>query len=123
MPLFVSPVTVVTDRTFDFIAQTSDNSSLIYSWDELAAPVANKSRLLVKQSRKRDTIKFLLKRTQVELLDPVPVSGSGTAPADWNLTYAGDARLTEAQVQEGLDILLALAQETNFVRNVIHGLG
>jgi hypothetical protein len=123
MPLFTSPVTVVTDRTFDFIAQTSDNNSLIYSWDELVAAVADKSRLLVKQSRKRDVIKFLLKRTQVHTLDPVPVTGLGTAAADWNLTFAGDIRLTEAQVQAELDILLALAQETNFVRNVLHGLG
>jgi hypothetical protein len=123
MPIFNSPVTVVTDRTFDFISQTSDNRSIICLWNELAASIADKSHLISKQSRKRDVVRFLLKQSQVHVLDPVPVSGTGVMPADWNLTYAGDVRISEAQAQEGLNILLALAQESNFVRNMLHGAG
>ena len=123
MPLFTDPVTVVTDRTFNFINQTSDNNSIICLWDEMAADVAEKSRLITKQSRKREIIRFLLKRTAMQTLSPVPASGDLTKPCDWNLTYTGDVRITEAQAQVELNILLALAQESNFVKNVLHGAG
>lgn len=121
MPLFTSPVTVVTDRTFDFVSQTSDAKSIIGQWDEFDAALTNPSGLLTKQSRKRAIIRALLSHKQIQTLSPVPVSGSGTAPAVWNLSYVGDSRLTEAQAQEGLTILLALAAETDFVRNLLHG--
>jgi hypothetical protein len=123
MPIFTDPVTVVTDRTFNYMQQTLDKNSIIYLWDELTAPVADGSQLMIKQSRKRDIIRFLLKRTCAQTLDPVPVSGSLTAKADWNLTYTGDKRITYAQAQVELDILLALAAQTDFVRNALHGLG
>lgn len=123
MSLFSDPVTVVTDRTFNAVNQTSDNKSIIYTWKELSAPLADNSRLLVKQSRSRVIINALLKRSQYVTLDPVPASGNLTAPCDWNLTYAGDSRITETQAQTELDILLALAQQTNFVRNLLAGLG
>lgn len=123
MSLFTDPVTVVTDRTFNYVHQTHDNNSVVYTWSEFAKSLAEKSKLVIKQSRSRNIIRFLLKRTQTHTLDPVPVSGSATAPCDWNLTYAGDSRLTEAQVQAELDILLALAQESNFVKNMLNGAG
>lgn len=121
MPIFTTPVTVVTDRTFDFISQTSDAKSIIGRWDEFDAALTNPSGLLTKQSRKRDVIRTLVSQKIVQTLDPVPVSGSGTVPSVWNLSYVGDQRLSEVQAQEGLTILLALAAESNFVRNVLHG--
>lgn len=123
MPIFSDPVTVKTNRTFTFVNQTSDSKSIITLWEEFTAAIAAQSRLIIKQSRKRSIVRFLLKRTATHTLVPAPASGSLTAAADWNLTYAGDIRLTEAQIQEELDILLALASQSGFVGNMLHGAG
>lgn len=121
MPIFTDPVTVVTDRTFSFINQTNDARSIIGAWDEFAAPLANPASLLTKQSRKRAVIRALVAYKKMQTLDPAPVSGNLIVPAVWNLSYVGDSRLTEVQAQEGLTVLLALAAETSFVRNLLHG--
>jgi len=123
MGIFTDPVTVVTDRTFTYVKQVADNKSAIFTWIEFAASVGEKSQLIIKQSRKRDIIRFLLKRSCLKTLSPAPTTGDLLKSADWNLTYTGDSRITEAQAQEELDIILALAQEANFVKNALHGAG
>jgi hypothetical protein len=123
--MFTSPVTVnngTVDVTYTFVTQDVTSASFIGNYSNYGAAVDQESKVIVKQKKGNSAKTNALVKVTDKFTVTSPTTGLDTLKmSDWNLTYAGSTAIPEADVQAQLNVLLALAGQANFVRNLRGG--
>lgn len=122
MGLFTNPVVLndgVADKSFSFRAQLPDKKAVVGEWIEVAAPLADESKIIVKHDASSPTVRRrLLQRTINVLL----ADGVTRKPVTCNLTVTYHPSHNEADVAKSVKITADAIAEVTFIANFLRGL-
>lgn len=119
MGLFTDPVTLDTDRIFNYKGQEYDKRSAVGVYYEPAADIAAQSELVIKHDENGSVPRHLFQRSIMRV--PAAAADGVLRRITVNVTVVADSLFTETEVQDEVDISVSGIAQTGFVKSLLQG--